>query len=552
MKPLHLTLALFFLCFSTKAEDRVYERVYVHTDKDCYIAGEDIRLKFYVIDTRFQPSDLSKVGYVEICSSEKPLMQLKVALKKGSGAGTIKIPGNIPSGVYRLSGYTRYMRNEGEDVFFGKQIAVVNPAQKNPDPKQFELVEEYVSAYSENKESSDLSIKTDQSEYGNRREVRLSIDRIPANTADLVVSVTRNDSIARMPETNNREWLKQVTKTLPFSRQWIPEYEGHIITGRFVPDPKEELATSLAFVGNDIRLFNGQINPQNGTVNFYTAGIFDNRQVVTSAILPGYYDKAPYRLDLLSPFCESSPVELPVLQIYPNENRIMERYIGVQLQEKANRDFLHNSGQIADYCTFEPTYSYDLDEYTRFPTISETILEFVIKVRVNKIRETRRISVFKEDQRFSSKTLVLLDGVPVYNHEDILEYNPMHIKKINIYENQYMFGNIDFDCIVSFITKGKNLPYFQLTGESQLFNYECPQLPSEFDLPDYSTETAKKSGKPDFRHTLYWNPFVEATIGEPVRLSFYTSDLCGEFKVTVEGITTDGKMIRGVSYFRVK
>jgi hypothetical protein len=69
--------------------------------------------------------------------------------------------------------------------------------------------------------------------------------------------------------------------------------------------------------------------------------------------------------------------------------------------------------------------------------------------------------------------------------------------------------------------------------------------------PDCSSESAKNSMKPDFRHTLYWNPFIESTTNQPVNLSFYTSDLSGKFKVTVEGITTDGKMIQGVSYFQV-
>jgi hypothetical protein len=156
--------------------------------------------------------------------------------------------------------------------------------------------------------------------------------------------------------------------------------------------------------------------------------------------------------------------------------------------------------------------------------------------------------------------LVLLDGVPIYDHEDILNYNPIYLKRINVYDKRYMFGGNDYASIVSFITHEGNLPFFQLSSESQLLNYDYPQLPPVFHSPDYSTESAKNSRKPDFRHTLYWNPFVELnridslrelTYGKPVDFSFYTSDLCGEFKVIVEGITSDGKMVQGVSYFYV-
>jgi len=553
MKSLHLILSvLLFFCFSLKAEEQFRERVFVHTDKDCYISGEDILLKFYVVNNQFQPSTLSKVGYVEICNTEKPLMQLKVALEKGGGAGKIRIPRDLPSGIYQLSGYTRYMRNEGENVFFRKQIAIINAVQETPDPKRYELVEKQETSYPEKKETLDLLVKTNQKGYGNRQKVLLSIDNIPDHTADLIVSVSRNDSIAFVQEVNKPEWLKQVSDTFHFSGQWPPEYEGHIIPGRFIPEPQENLLASIAVVGKDIRFRYGQVNEQNQTINFYTAGIFGKQQIVTSA-LSLFHNKTAHRIDLISPFCEFLPDNLPVMQVRLNEKQILDRYIGVQIQGKMNNDVIDNLNQIFNDCSLQPVLSYDLDEYTRFSTISETILEFISQVRVVKVEGKRRISVFSaEQQQFSPRrVLVLLDGVPIYDHEDILNYNPMYIKRINVYDKRYLLGGNDYEGIVYFITREGDLPFFQLSNESQLLNYDFPQLPPLFLSPDYSTDPAKNSRKPDFRHTLYWNPFVEYTYGKPVNLSFYTSDLCGEFKVIVEGITSDGKMIKGVSYFRV-
>ena len=553
MKSIYLIISIIlFSGFSLKAEERIYERAYVHTDKDCYIAGEDILLKFYVINTDFQPSALSKVGYIEICDTEKPQIQLKVALEKGHGTGKIKIPADIPTGVYLLSAYTRYMRNEGDNVFFKKQIAIVNAEQKISDSKRFGLVEKQENTQTEEKESAGLSIKTDRDEYGNRKKVVLSLENIPDNTADLVISVSRNDSIAFIPEINRQEWLKQVKNTFDFSQQWIPEYEGHIVTGRITPEiPDQQFLTNISFVGNDIRYIAGQPNPNNSAVNFYTAGIFGKQQIVTS-IVSTLYDKIPYRIDLVNPFCESLPDDLPLLQIYPDEKKLMERYIGVQVQEKTNNDSLSNSIRPPVYCTFQPVKTYNLDEYTRFETVDETILEFISRLRVAKLRGKKVISAYLEETKlFSLRTLVLLDGIPVYNHEDILQYNPFYIKRINIYDGRYMFGNENYECIVSFTTTDFDLPFFQLGEGAQLLNYECPQFPSSLEFPEYSADTIKNSRKPDFRHTLYWNPFVKFTKGQPVNLSFYTSDLCGEFKVTVEGITTDGKMIKSNSYFHV-
>ena len=119
----------------------------------------------------------------------------------------------------------------------------------------------------------------------------------------------------------------------------------------------------------------------------------------------------------------------------------------------------------------------------------------------------------------------------------------MYIRYLNIYDGRFMFGNDNYEGIVSFVTRENNLPFYQLGQGVQLFDYECPQLPPVLENPDYSAGSISNGRKPDFRHTLYWNPFAETIKNKPINLSFYTSDMSGEFKISVEGVTTDGKMI---------
>jgi hypothetical protein len=543
MKAMHLLLALTLsVALPVKAEERARERVYVYTDKDCYLVGEEVFVKFCAVDRGFQPSGLSKVGYVEICDTEKPLIQLKVALENGSGAGKMTLP-DLPSGLYRLSGYTRYMRNEGEAVFFQKQIAIVNAEQQLADPKRFKVIDREAVAPKAKEPAVDW-IRTDRTVYGNRQKVVLTIDPLPENVADWVVSVRRNDSIAWAPEVDNQQWMRQVADTFPFSQKWLPEYEGHIITGRVVPEPGEDLLASAAFVGSGLHYFVGPVAPD-GTVRFHTAGVFGRQQLVTSVVSPNYYEEVPYSIELLSPFAEFLPDTLPVLSIFPNEKQLTERYVGVRIQREL-RDSLPDPAAGLPEAGFQPVLSYKLDEYTRFATVGETILEYVSKVRVAKIRGKRRISVdLDETQRFSPRTLVLLDGVPIYDHEAILNYNPMNIKQLNIYDERFLFGGRDFEGIASFVTHRGGLPFFRLGNESRLSDYDCPQPFSPFIAPENQFPT------PDFRHTIYWNPFVKAATNQAVSLTFFTSDLCGEFRVIVEGIGADGGRVRGILGFWV-
>ena len=558
MKQLYLVLLLSLFCPSLlQAEGRMIERVYIHTDKDCYVAGEDIWVKLYVVDSRFQPSLFSKTGYVEICDAQRPQMQLKLALEDGSGSGKMEIPSHLPSGIYELSAYTRYMRNEGEGVFFKRQIAIINAGQQSPSDRMM-LIDPEEKQWEAKPEETNVQIKTDADEYFGRSLVLLSIDDLPENTMDLVVSVSREDSLAFLPETDKRGWIRQMT-TKPeaiHSSQWIPELEGHIITARLTPMPREDLfMPNIAFVGKDIRYINGQVNREDGATSFYTTDVYGPQEVVVSVAPIEGRESVPYQMTILSPFSESLPDSLPALQVRLKNKSLEERYIGTQLKEVFEADTFPDPNFQKNYYHLGTPISYDLDNYNRFNTLGETIFEFVDRLRVHSIDGKRRIRVFlDETESFNiNNALVLLDGVPVYEHEDLLKYNPRHLKTINLYSNsRYVFGGDVFDGIISFITYTGNLPIFQLREESRLFVYDCPLLPSALMTPDYSDDKVKNSRKPDFRHTLYWNPFIKPLQERSTQLSFYTSDLTGVFKVTVEGLTKEGKMVYGTYHFSVR
>ena len=558
MKHLYLALLLSLFCPSLlQAEGRMIERVYIHTDKDCYVAGEDIWVKLYVVDSRFQPSLFSKTGYVEICDAQRPQMQLKLALEDGSGSGKMEIPSHLPSGIYELSAYTRYMRNEGESVFFKRQIAIINAGQQSPSDRMM-LIDPEEKQWEAKPEETNIQVKTDADAYFGRSLVRLSIDDLPENTMDLVVSVSREDSLVFLPETDKRGWIRQMT-TKPeaiHSSQWIPELEGHIITARLTPMPREDLfMPNIAFVGKDIRYINGQVNREDGATSFYTTDVYGPQEVVVSVAPIEGRESAPYQMTILSPFSESLPDSLPALQVRLKNKSLEERYIGTQLKEVFEADTFPDPDFQKNYYYLGTPISYDLDNYNRFNTLGETIFEFVDRLRVHSIDGKKRIRVFlDETESFNiNNALVLLDGVPVYEHEDLLKYNPRHLKTINLYSNsRYVFGGDVFDGIISFITYTGNLPIFQLREESRLFVYDCPLLPSALMTPDYSDDKVKNSRKPDFRHTLYWNPFIKPLQERSTQLSFYTSDLTGVFKVTVEGLTKEGKMVYGTYHFSVR
>ncbi len=108
------------------------EKMFIHTDKTFYLAGETIWFKLYLVDAAFQrPADWSSIGYVEVLDSDhKPVLQTKLSMNKGSGNGYLLIPGFLNSGNYTLRGYTSWMRNFSPDFYFSQPLVIVNTLKR--------------------------------------------------------------------------------------------------------------------------------------------------------------------------------------------------------------------------------------------------------------------------------------------------------------------------------------------------------------------------------------------------------------------------------------
>lgn len=66
-------------------------------------------------------------------------------------------------------------------------------------------------------------------------------------------------------------------------------------------------------------------------------------------------------------------------------------------------------------------------------------------------------------------------------------------------------------------------------------------LPKEFPMPDYSRSDIKVER--DSRKTLYWNPYLPVRDGK-AELRFYNNDFTRKLRICVEGISTEGNLVR--------
>jgi hypothetical protein len=104
------------------------EEVFIHTDRDIYIAGEDLWFKAYLINRQTSaPSLASKLVYFEILNPDNhPVVRKIIETGNGSGPGHVVLPDTLSSGNYTLRAYTNWMKNFFPENCFRKDIEIYN------------------------------------------------------------------------------------------------------------------------------------------------------------------------------------------------------------------------------------------------------------------------------------------------------------------------------------------------------------------------------------------------------------------------------------------
>ena len=170
--------------------------------------------------------------------------------------------------------YTRYMRNEGDTVFFRKTIGVVNTFRKDETIPTDTLIK----ATSPDISGNTLQLTMDKASFSRREQghIRIRVYLLMCNVGNLYCR-QRIYSGARRSFYLSMAGYVTFSKQTIFTDDYLPEYEGHLIRGKIVNVRTGEalvqtsVSPLLGFVGDEIRLFGGQQQEDKESVLFYTS-----------------------------------------------------------------------------------------------------------------------------------------------------------------------------------------------------------------------------------------------------------------------------------------
>jgi hypothetical protein len=449
-----------------------------------------------------------------------------------------------------------------------------------------------------------LDIQASQSEYGVRRKVFINVssdsDSTAFSGARLSVAVVKSDSLQNDLTGNifNYLWLTSDLKgdvespafyadasspevraaldNLMLTHGWrrfewtdvlgnkkqsikyLPEYRGHLIRGSILDEkdqPASGIGTYLSSPSKIIQLYTAR-SKANGEVQFEMKDFWGSKKVIVQT---NTSQDSTYQIKLINPFSEEhTSTKLADFDLNPDvANNLLRRSIAMQVQDIYYGDhFINFSDGAIDSSAFygKADQTYFLDDFTRFTVMEEVMREYVSGVMVRKRRDGFHFLVLNNVRKtlFQDDPLIMLDGMPIFDVDRIMAFDPLKIKKLEVFTGRYYLGPLHFPGLVSYSTYGGDLGGFTPDQKALSLNYEGLQRQRVFYLPQYETQKQRESRRPDRRHLLYWNPQVTLDADGKQQLEFFTSDLTGNYTIVVEGLNKNGYAGSKVSSLSVK
>lgn len=341
--------------------------------------------------------------------------------------------------------------------------------------------------------------------------------------------------------------------------EFVPEYKGHILTGKVAKTATGAAApavSSFLSVPGTRTQFRTAVSDENGRVKFDMDQFYNGGEIIVQA---NNQEDSIYNIEITSPFFNKyAATPLPAFLLsQTNASALLNHNIGLQVQNIYSGNKLKQFRlPVADTNAFyfTPDYSYLLDNYVRFTTMEEILREYVAPVAVRRRGTRYQLPVFDELRRqfFESMPLILLDGVPIFDVDKFMQYDPLKIRKLEVMSQTYFLGNMLFQGVVNCITYNGDLTGYELDPHATVIDYEGLQLQRDFYSPVYETQQQVDSRLPDFRNLLYWSPEVKTNEKGKQDISFYTSDLPGKYAVVLQGLTAEGRTGSKVVIINVK
>jgi hypothetical protein len=554
------------------------ERIFVHINSSLLLTGEYLYYKIYCLERESGSlSKLSKIAYVELVGPKGELiLRHKIRLENGLGHGDFFVPTEVRSGVYKLLAYTHWMRNQDQANLFQSDMAIINPYLANQDllqkttylepdslgkPKKLdnEKVSTGIEDFPPKNRSIDLT--TNGKKFKKRAKVSLFFqngDKNKTMEGDYSISIRKKDRMPIPKQAGMLDFFEKndATNVKPLAAIgdtiYLPELRGELFSGKVIAlqenKSAQNLKVALCIPGEDYFF---EVVETDELGNFHLN-------------IDGYYSGEKVVVQVLSVNAEGYEVQLGEQKPLDHSKLFFEGIrIDSSMREKILQRSIHNQIENS-YFQFRPDSilssplkrfsdnkekeAYLLDDYVRFKTLRETIIEIIKDVsfkRLDKDYNAIRIKGFDYTQVTDLPPLILMDGCLVQDNNALLDFDARTIESITVLRHKLVFGPEVFQGAMVISTKtGDGYGQFQKNAVISTEKIFEPRSNKKYFVQRYDpiNDVDSKFRLPDDRLQLLWIPKFNLK-DEQAQLEFFTSDVSGEFEIHLEGLTYENQPV---------
>lgn len=535
-----------------KTAKNYQEKVYLHTDKPYYYAGDQVFFKgYFAYGNPYLRDELSKVLHVELISGERDLViEKKFQIRDGIVVGNFYLPDSLSEEKYFIRAYTNWMRNYGPNQYFLQPISILDPYKRI-------APEETVTTW----ENQGAVIKSDKTQFGPREKVTVTLNvsnqkgqAIPATLSVGVWDARQVVPVKRTVEMEKVLDLQGVSETLGLDRFSYGIEKSLNISGAVTDEKGKGTSAAVTAFVND---FQGMVDLESGSDGNFSMDDMEFYGPMKLAFSASDKKGKPLKIDIAAPL--KAPIALPSDSYFPKFITLAKpvRIPEVEEEQPAVKPANSNT-KPAIYGN--PDFVVLGEDLTKTGSNSDLVNSLVGNVpsmRVTLVGSTGQQTIRIRGGAISGganmEPLVMVNNAimgasGISNAADNLRsINPFDIDRVEVVTRMApMLGDQGRNGIISVYLKDNldsGLDGFAGQPGIKEFLVEGYQPTGNFVPVDYEqiTEPVEK----DDRQTLYWNPYMIADDKGTVSFSFYTNDSEGPVVVEVRGLGIDGEVIVG-------
>lgn len=505
--------------------------------KTIYFTGEKIWLAIQVAaDSSPSPS---RVVYAELWNRYGESVALaKLPLEEGAGFNFLLIPDDLASDHYLLRVFTRVSPYTNlEKGLVQEFVTVFNP--RIPP----EVVEERKSFPDQREVSNLISLSKTTVQTGEEIKIDYS-----GQESILEVSVAVPNPFL---ETQGKIYSNVLYENLA-SKTLVPEFFGHIIEARIEPDALDTLATGLYYLslhGEKSVLFTDEPD-ENGSL-FFDAGGLRNWDYM---VAQGSENQSMNDFEIVTPSPKTTfkpSFQFPRLQISPADQPLLSELLrGSQVEGYFVQEFQNDPVPVVTGFVQDRTFV--LDDYNRFEDVETHLKEYVPEVTVRTREKSKELRVLNalQNRSFTENPLLLVDAMPVFDLEMLLEFNPAKFEKMEILTRRFFLNEEVYSGVISFSSFHNDFGGFPLPANAVYLPYSGILSPVT-DRKSLFQPVSEMGKMADWRTILYWSHASDAQIQGKKSITVIAPILKGSFQVVVKTVDSLGKVKYGFQRFEV-